>query len=191
MDKDEDICISMEWDAKNLSEKQKKYIALDAFAHLSIYQWFQEVPEPGELPEHPLPGSPISVYQEDGQILIAYGQWSSANLNSKVENINITKTRAAIDITKVVVKGAILKLHEKSLESFGQPPFTIVCKHNQLQTSSLEESEQIENDNYTTILSQAITEYPSEESESGNIVSDGAEQSAKNLGLNIWKEWMK
>jgi len=62
-------------------------------------------------------------------------------LNSKIENINITKIRAAIDITKVVIKGAILKLHEKSLKSFEQPPFTIICKYNQLQISSLEKSE--------------------------------------------------
>src|SRR6266487_6982945 len=113
MDKDESIRVSTEWEAKTLSEKQKEYVALDAFAHLAVYTRLQDVPEPGELPENPLPGLSVSVYQEDGQTLIAYGQWSSANSNSnsKVGCIKVTKTRAAVDTTKVVVQGAILKLH--------------------------------------------------------------------------------
>jgi len=182
MDKDQDVRVSTEWEAKNLSEKQKNYVSVDAFAHLTIYNRLQEIPEPGELPEKPLPGIAVSLYQEDGQTLIAYGQWSSANSKSKVGNINITKTRAAIDITKVVVKGAILKLHEQSLESFGQPPFTIVCKRSQLQTSSQEELEQLDDNDYTTILSQAAAEYPSRQSEGG--ATDGVEQ--PNVIVESW-----
>jgi len=176
MNKDEDIRISTEWEAKTLSEQQKEYVALDAFAHLALYQKLQEVPEPGQLPEQPLPGLLVSVYQEDGQTLIAYGQWSHANSNPKVGDINITKTRAAIDITKVIVKGAILRLHRQSLESFGQPPFTIVCKHNQLQTSSLEESAQVEDSNYSTILSQAAADYQSGNAENSDTASNVADQ---------------
>jgi hypothetical protein len=185
MNKDEDIRISTEWEAKNLSEQQKEYVALDAFAHLALYQKLQEVPEPGKLPEQPLPGLLVSVYQEDGQTLIAYGQWSHANSNPKIGDINITKTRAAIDITKVIVKGAILKLHNQSLESFGQPPFTIVCKCNQLQTSSLEESEQVEDTNYSTILSQAASDYQLDNSEHSATAANTAEQST-NVVVESW-----
>ena len=53
MDKDQSIRVSTQWEAKILSEEQKEYVAVDAFAHLTIYQKLIEVPEPGELPETP------------------------------------------------------------------------------------------------------------------------------------------
>ena len=183
MNKDQDICVSTQWDVKDLSEEQKEYVALDAYASLAIYERLQDVPEPGDISAEPLPGLSVSVYQEDGHTLIAYGRWSSANLNFKVGNINITKTRAAVDIIKVVVRGVILRLHERSLESFGQPPFTIVCKRNQLQTSSLELEPDGDCD-YATILSQASAEYQARQS--GEITTEEEASQPTNVVIESW-----
>ena len=186
MDKDQAIRVSTQWEAKILSEEQKEYVALDAYAHLAIYVKLKEVPEVGELPESPLPGLLVSVYQEDGEKLIAYGQWSSANSSTKVQGINITKTRAAINITKVIVQGAILKLHGQSLESFGQPPFTVVCKRSQLKTASTKELEQANDSDCISISSQAAADYMPEQSNDNHTTdTDGAEQPA-HIVMGSW-----
>ena len=142
MDSYHDLRVSNEWDSKDLSEEQKTCTALDAYASLSIYEKLQAVPIPGNIPEAPHAGFSVSLYQGDGQNQIAHGHWSQVNMqsNPEVENIKVSKDIVAVEITKVLVPGAILDLHKKSLASFGTVPFTVVCKKTQLQTMHVEGS---------------------------------------------------
>ena len=54
--------------------------------------------------------------------------------STEVQNIKVTKDIVVVEITRVLVPGAILDLHKKSLASFGTVPFTVVCRKTQLQT---------------------------------------------------------
>ena len=166
LDKDPDIRVSTKWENKELSKEQKQYIAIDALVSYQIYETLKAIPLPGPLPDIPHAGLSVALYQ-NGETLIAYGSWSSINMQShpKVDSISVSSTRAAIDISKVIVGGAILNLHNKSLESFGAPPFTIVCKRNQLQTASAEELAQISDNEYVSILAQASADLSDSEIE--------------------------
>ncbi|KAJ7214561.1 hypothetical protein GGX14DRAFT_611156 [Mycena pura] len=54
-----------------------------------------------------------------------------------MESIKITRTRALIEVTEVVVGGAIITTHgRKSLADFGPTPFKVVCLRSHLRLSS-------------------------------------------------------
>ena len=109
---------------------------MDAYAGLCIYQKLQTVSVPGNIPEKHYAGLPVSLYQDDGQSVIAYGYWSRVNIqsNPEVQTIKVSKGLAAVEITEVLIPGAILDLHQKSLASCGPAPFIVVCKKAKFQT---------------------------------------------------------
>jgi hypothetical protein len=75
-------------------------------------------------------GLSVALYQKGGEALIAYGIWSGENMKSKsvIHGIEIKGQIVAIEILKLVIPGAILHLHQKSLKSFGSVPFSIACE---------------------------------------------------------------
>lgn len=132
LDKPASLQVSQEWDNEQLSPEQLEYAALDALAALKIYEHLSKFSSPGVISDSALPGTPVSVYHEDGQI-IAKGILSQCPPAAQFAGVNITKTRAQVTISEVIIPGAILALHDnKSLLSFGEPPFDIVHKRSTL-----------------------------------------------------------
>ena len=186
MHKDPEIQLNTQWETRSLSDKQKQHLALDVYAKLCIYNQLEKIPLSGPIPDNPPAGLPVALYQEDGCTLIAYGHWSDKNIlsNAKVDGITITKTRAAIEVTQVIVKGAIIGLQQKSLEEFGATPFTIVCKRKQLQTSSEIEQSLTKDAQTESILSQAAADQANTSSHSSN--SDQSESAQE-----ILESWIR
>ena len=186
MHKDPEIQLNTQWETRSLSETQKQHLALDVYAKLCIYDQLEKIPLSGPIPDNLPAGLPVALYQEDGCTLIAYGHWSDKNIlsNAKVDGITITKTRAAIEVTKVIVKGAIIGLQQKSLEEFGDTPFTVVCKRKQLQTSSEIEQSLISDAQTECILSQAMADQANASSHSSN--SDQSENAQE-----ILESWIR
>src|SRR5882762_1217014 len=183
MDTYHDLRVSNEWDSKDLTEEQKICTALDAYASLCIYEKLQTIPIPGDIPETPHAGFLVSLYQDDGQTLIAHGHWSRINMqsNPEVQNIKVSKDIVAVEISKVLVPGAILDLHKKSLASLGIVPFTVVCKRAQLQTAHAESSSAIERDQSAINLQD--THQSNTVQENSGPISDEAEQHTQDSWL--------
>jgi hypothetical protein len=77
------------------------------------------------------------IYHTDKTRVIASGSITPHALGSSVDGINITPTRIAVTVHNVLVPAAIMAQHHKrSLESFGTPPFDIVCLRSHLRLAS-------------------------------------------------------
>ena len=183
MDTYHDLRVSNEWDSKDLTEKQKTCTGLDAYASLSIYEKLQTVPIPDNIPEAPHAGFAVSLYQDDGKNLIAHGHWSQLNMQSsaEVQNIKVAKDIVAVEITKVLVPGAILDLHKKSLASFGTVPFMVVCRKRQLQTMHVEVSPVMEGDSSAAHI-QGIGQ--------SDIVQEDSESMLDEAGQHMQESWL-
>ena len=133
LDKPASLQVSQDWDNEQLSLEQLEYAAFDVLASLKIYEHLSKFNTFEVISENALPGTPVSVYHEDGQI-IAQGMLSQHTPATQFAGVNITKTRAQVTISKVIIPGAILALHgKKSLQSFGDLPFDIVHKRSNLK----------------------------------------------------------
>jgi hypothetical protein len=133
LDKTTAVRVSTEWDNSELSSEQKEYAALDALASLKIYHKLAQVPTSEKVSDTAIPGSPVSVLQDDGQV-IAQGIISLTTSESTCRGLKQTKTRARVTIQKVIVPAAILPLHNNvSLGSIDSVPFDILVKCTKLR----------------------------------------------------------
>jgi hypothetical protein len=139
LEKDPNIRVSTEWDNIELREAQVDYAASDAYVALLVYQNLEKIQRLGNVPVNALPGLMVSIHQQNSQKVIALGTWSShnSNPNAIINGIKMTPLNAAVEIQKIMVPGAVMTEHNSLLSSFGPPPFTIVCKRNQVSSSSI------------------------------------------------------
>ena len=135
LDKSSPLRVRTDWDNDELSSEQLKYAALDAWVSLQIYQKLSHVSPPEKITQFTLPGTPVSILQDDGQV-IAHGILS-LDSTSPCRGINLTSTRACVTVQHVTVPAAILPLHGITLASLGTPPFDIVVKRCKIHKRSL------------------------------------------------------
>ena len=84
LDKSTPLRVRTDWDSPQLSNEQLQYAALDASASLQLYHCLSEITVPMVITESALPGTPVSVLQDDGQV-IAHGILSLEPLNQHAE----------------------------------------------------------------------------------------------------------
>lgn len=96
---------------------------------LQIYQKLSQISPPEKITQSTLPGTPVSVLQDDGQV-IAHGILS-LDSTSQCRGVNLTSTRACVTVQHVAVTAAILPLHGITLGSLGPPPFDVVTRPKQ------------------------------------------------------------
>ena len=86
-----------------LTNEQLQYAAKDAFVSLRIYKELMKIDVPHPLPTFLHPFMPILLYSNDNTTIIAEAQ-ISPHLNDRMyDGINITATRTAVEIYKVLV----------------------------------------------------------------------------------------
>ena len=120
--------VSQAWRHENLLDSACDYAALDALASKMIYEKLVAIPIPIPLPEDSDPGTKVVVYHTDKAHVIATGSVAAHPPGSCLDGVNISPTRIVIEVNSVLVPGAIMNQHhKKSLDSFGHPPFNVVC----------------------------------------------------------------
>ena len=133
LDKTTPVRLSSNWDAVQLSSEQIEYAALDAWASLEIYHQLAHSSIPETIPDSANPGTPVIILQDDGQA-IAHGVLSLNNSKSACMGVNPTSSRARVTIQKILIPGAILRLHNTSIASLGPAPFDVIVKRTTLRS---------------------------------------------------------
>lgn len=146
LDKNPEVRTSTVWEDHNLPPKYIEYAALDAWASWKIYQELLTLPIPGILPKNSPMGTAVSLWTEDHLQIAAHGFLSDRQLK-EASGISLSKaTQTIITVTEVYVPGALLSTHKKaSLESFGPPPFQIVCQWRHLQSRDSAKHDSVSN----------------------------------------------
>lgn len=85
------------------------------------------------VPASPCAGLSVLVYHDDNTRLVAYGHIIKPTGIYEIQGAKISRLREVVCVTHVVVPGAILKTHKRSLSSFGPPPFDIVVVRSHLR----------------------------------------------------------
>ncbi|KAJ3515878.1 hypothetical protein NLJ89_g1482 [Agrocybe chaxingu] len=126
---------SMAWEEAHLTPEQQSYAACDAYAPLLIYEQLSTLSVPTRVPPGPLtPSSLVLVYNTENTRVVAYGRLSSDLNLSHFNDIPITERHTVVTITKIVVPASTISSHRRrSLQSFGSPPFDIVCLRSHLR----------------------------------------------------------
>lgn len=135
--KDSAIRISEDWENPVLSKDQITYAARDVWASLSIYDHLNKIPAPGDISVTCPPHTPVSIWQDDRSMLIAHGHISTIERTPhlQIRGCNVTPTRIVVEVTEILVPGAMLSLHNRlTLADLGPLPFTIVCWQRLLQS---------------------------------------------------------
>ena len=127
LDKSTPLRVRLDWDNDVLSPEQLQYAALDAWASLQIYHQLAQVALPEMITDSALPGTPVSVRHDDGQI-IAHGILSLELHDKTCRGINHSPSRSRITIQHIIIPAAILPLHKASLASLGPTPFDVLVK---------------------------------------------------------------
>jgi hypothetical protein len=141
LSKSNNMRLSTAWEDENLSSEMLKYAALDAYTSLLIYETARKVDPPQPLPTTITPSMHIIIYNDDFSRVIASGRISQHFKNDAFDSIQITAKRTVIEVEKVLVPGAIISTHKKqALETFGPPPFHIVCLKSHLRLHNLKPS---------------------------------------------------
>jgi 3'-5' exonuclease len=117
--------ISTNWGDSELSPAQRDYAAKDAYASLTLYHTINKIPLPEKITRSTPIDTPVIVLSDDQKKIIAHGVLSSSE-DHFLDGVHITSTHAVVHVHKVIIPGAILKLHSRSLNDLGQPPFDIV-----------------------------------------------------------------
>jgi hypothetical protein len=136
MDKTTPVRVSSNWDDLELSAEQLEYAALDPYGSLEIYHQLMRVSPPQEITDTTLPGTPVSVYQDDGQV-IAHGILSREPPTPSLSGVNYSPTHAHVTIEEVLVPAAIIRLHKTSLSALGPTPFDILVKCTKLHSLTM------------------------------------------------------
>ncbi|KAJ7586237.1 hypothetical protein C8J56DRAFT_1052609 [Mycena floridula] len=126
--------LNSDWESESLTDKQKEYAALDAYASLQLYQTIIAAPVPMSLPEHLEPLTPVILFHTDKARPIARGVISPECCSSIFDGISVIAARTVIEVQEVLVPAAIITTHyKKSLEDFGPAPFNLVCLRSHLR----------------------------------------------------------
>ena len=129
--------ISQVWEQETLSDSACDYAALDALASKMIYEQLMVIPIPSPLTEQAAPGMNVLVYHTDRTRIIATGVIAPHPPGSCLDGINVSPTRIVVEVHKVLIPGAIMNQHhKKTLDSFGPPPFKLVCLRSHLRQST-------------------------------------------------------
>ncbi|KAF8799068.1 ribonuclease H-like protein [Phlegmacium glaucopus] len=104
-------CISQAWENKTLIHEQLQYAAKDAYVSLHIYEELAKVDIPYPLPASLQPFTPVHLYINDNTTIIAEAQISPHMYNHAYDGINVTATQTIVEISKVLVPGAIITTH--------------------------------------------------------------------------------
>ncbi|KAJ7488604.1 hypothetical protein B0H11DRAFT_2230137 [Mycena galericulata] len=129
--------VSSAWEG-DLSKSQVLYAALDVHACRCIYDVLIKISVPAPLPDPVALGTPIVLFHDTHSRLIARGNIIA--LNGSHDSINITRTRALIEVTEVIVPAAVITTHgRQTLSQFGPVPFKVVCLRSHLRLSSMDE----------------------------------------------------
>jgi hypothetical protein len=161
LDKSAAVRVSTEWGNDELSNEQKEYAALDAFASLEIYHRLIQVPISDKISDTVLPGTSVSILQDDGQI-IAQGIISLNTLESTCRGLKQTPTRARVTVQKVMVPAATLSLHNNaSLGSIDSVPFDILVKRTKLRSCIAVQNSPVRNEEPAPSTSQTTPAYTS------------------------------
>ncbi|KAJ3568086.1 hypothetical protein NP233_g5942 [Leucocoprinus birnbaumii] len=139
LDKNTPLCTSQHWENRTLTSDQIMYVAKDAYASLMIYHELMKYPSPSSLSDTTPTYTPILLYTSTAAHanIIAKGRLLCSLTDNTVSatHVRITNSQALVEFTKVHVPGAIITSHEKcSLESFGTPPFQLICHRNHLHS---------------------------------------------------------
>lgn len=128
--------VSMAWENDELTQEPLSYAALDAYACLQIYKELIKISAPCPLPDTmPIPHTPILLYHTDNTRMIASGVISPHSADARFDGISITPKRTVITVQEVFIPGALVTTHnQRSLKSFGPPPFDVVCLRSHVRT---------------------------------------------------------
>ncbi|EKM80528.1 hypothetical protein AGABI1DRAFT_91692 [Agaricus bisporus var. burnettii JB137-S8] len=132
--------LSNQWENDNLTPQQLNYAAQDVYAALCIYKSLYQIPLPSPLPTNPEIGLQVQIYHDDHTRLIAYGQISHQSPRC-LDGVDLNKHRIMVEVTRIVVPGAIIRTHRKPLSEFGPVPFKIIILRSRLKVSSSKTSD--------------------------------------------------
>ncbi|RDB23206.1 Werner syndrome ATP-dependent helicase [Hypsizygus marmoreus] len=131
-----------QWSISKLTDAQKDYAALDAYASWCIWRKLSSLPSVGLHVTDIVPGQLISFYS--GKKLVALGSLISPSTtvhipsigSANARSINVTRSRAIILVEKVVVPGFIVLLYHETLETLSAhlDPFHLVVACSSLRT---------------------------------------------------------
>ncbi len=125
--KDEAVRISEGWDEPALSDAHTNYAALDVYATWAVYE---ALVSPAPLPttaitDSTLPGTQVKLLSRDRRSVVAYGT-IALDRPPKFKNVNLTKNRAIVNITRVVQSG--YKIRADLLASRTETPISQVSE---------------------------------------------------------------
>lgn len=132
LEKDQSIRVSSEWDRRILSNEQVRYAATDAYAGLAVYEYLIRIPAPGNIPVHPAPGLPISLWHDDGSRIVAHG--IIGNQVDILNDINVTPTRIVVTVQQVVVPSTVVMVRRSQQLTPATIPFDLVVLRRKVQT---------------------------------------------------------
>ena len=125
---------SAAWENVTLSPEQLNYAACDAYVPLLLYHKLSKFTVPKPLPLEPIPTTPVLLYSTDNTVLIASGQVSPHPDVGNSDGVKLSQIHTLVNISKVYVPAAIVSSHRKrALNSFGPPPFSVVCLRSHLR----------------------------------------------------------
>jgi hypothetical protein len=129
--------VSSAWEDSELSSEVLSYAALDAYAALLVHQTLIHIEPPKPLPTGELePRTAVILYHSDLSRVICRGYISMHVNDSEYDGIRITPKRTIIEVTEVLVPGAVIGTHRKRpLQSFGAPIFALVCLRSHLRVA--------------------------------------------------------
>ncbi|KAG6886800.1 hypothetical protein C0992_002307 [Termitomyces sp. T32_za158] len=137
--KDPSIRVSTAWDNSELSESQKSYAALDAYATWEVFRALSTISIGTAVTRATPIGTPVSLLSSDRSKIVAHGH-VMPDQPKKLLGINVTKTRLVVTVTSILVPGHIVSgdlmpsKEDVPFSSFPEPPFNLVCKLKHLQT---------------------------------------------------------
>ncbi|KAF8886886.1 hypothetical protein CPB84DRAFT_1749865 [Gymnopilus junonius] len=129
---------------------------------------------------------PILLYSTDNTTVITEGQISQYSRDQAYDGINISLTWTVIDITKVLVPGAIVTTHwQRSLSSFGQTPFSVICLHSHLQIFDPTTSSTMDSDLVISAPSMGYNSLASSAANSSQAATEIVEERIENEGSSV------
>ena len=133
------ICLSPIWANMDLPSEFVVHAALEVYAMWSLYTTLTTVKLPKRVTSSTPAGTPVIMHAPDGRTIargvIALDRPVSFN------GVNVTKSRVIMIVQEVYVPGYLISPTLSSsqaptpLSAFGQPPFSILCQANHLETS--------------------------------------------------------
>jgi hypothetical protein len=178
--------ISQDWENVVLSQEQLQYAAKDAYVSLLIYEELTKITVPHALPSSLHPSMPILLYSTDNTTVIAKGQISRYSRDRAYDGINISLTRTVVNITKVLVPGAIVTTHrQRSLSSFGQTPFSVVCLCSHLRIFDPTTSSTIDSDPVISAPSLGRNSLASCAANSSQVATEMVKERIENEGSSV------